>query len=192
MSAGRWWIAAEGRTWGPYPDARLTGFRDEGRFGPESLVAREEAGPFAPAAETPELARLFAAEGPGDPEAAAGTLSGEVEASAATPASRPLLVLTDAPQAEHPAFEAALGGHGEAVRLRPGLWLARVHAGAAALRNALSRRMDGASMLLVVEAPLSAAAWFNLDGGTDRALRRLWAEPALALPAALDVPQPRE
>lgn len=166
MSAGRWWIAAEGRTWGPYPAARIPAFRDDGRLGPQSLVARDEAGPFTPAADTPELAELFAT-----PEAEAEEAASPAEA----PASRPLLVITDAPTAELPALEAALGGHGETVRLRPGLWLVRAREGAAPLRNALTRRLRGGAMLLVVEAPLPAVAWFNLDGETDRALRRLWA-----------------
>ena len=163
MSGDRWWIAAQGRTWGPYPAGRLAAFRDQGRLGPQSLLAREEAGPFAPAADTPELAELFA------------VAEAEEEPVSAAPASRPLLVLTDAPAAEISALEAALGGHGEAVRVRPGLWLVRAWEGAPSLRNALSRRLRGDAMLLVVEASLPDAAWFNLDGETDRALRRLWA-----------------
>ena len=167
MSAERWWIAAQGRAWGPYPDSRLPAFRDEGRLGPDSLIGRDEAGPFTPAAHTPELEGLF-----GGPEPETDGVAGG--AASATPAPRPLLVLTDAPEPELSALEAALGAHGALVRIRPGLWLVRAREGAASLRNALSRRLRGTAMLLVVEAPLPAAAWFNLDGEADRALRRLW------------------
>ena len=164
MSAAPWWIAAQGRTWGPYAAERLPAFREEGRLGPESRVARDPAGPFARAGDTPELAALFTA-------AAAGSAEAEVPA-----AHRPLLVVCDAPEAALPALEAALGGCGEVVRIRPGLWLVRAREAAAPVRNALSRQLRGGAMLLVVEAPLSAAAWYALEGDTDRALRRLWAD----------------
>lgn len=177
MSAARWWIAAQGRTWGPYPGERLPAFREEGRLGPETRVAREADGPFARAGDTPELAALFAeaavgagpARGEGAPAAARSAADDDA------PARRPLLVVCDAPEAALPALEAALGDCGEVVRIRPGLWLVRAGEAAAPVRNALSRRLRGGAMLLVVEAPLSAAAWFALEGDTDRALRRLWA-----------------
>ena len=171
--AGRWWVAAADRAWGPYPAERLPAFRDEGRLGPDSLVGRDPAGPFARAAGTPELSGLFATAtdtAPADAEAAATP-----DTSPDAPAGRTLLVVAHGPEAELSALEAALPEHGEAVRLRPGLWLVRARERAAPLRNALSRGLGGGGALLVVEAPLAAAAWFNLDGDTDRALRRLWA-----------------
>ena len=168
-STERWWIEADGRVWGPYPAGRLAQFRDEGRLGAGSLMARDPAGPFAPAALQPALAGLF--DGLQDDVSAA---EAPTETVATAPSPRPLLVVTDAPDAVHDGLEAALGGHGEVVRVRPGLWLVRAREGPAALRNALSRRLRGEAMLLVVEAPLSLAAWFNLDGATDSALRRLW------------------
>ena len=173
MTAGRWWIEAQGRAWGPYPAERLPRFRDEGRLGAASRVGAAPEGPFATAGETPALAHLFASaptphDGAHDAEAAGS-------AGAELPTSRALLVVTDAPEVELAAFEAALAGHGEAVRIRLGLWLVRAREGAGPLRNALSRRLRGSAMLLIVEAPLACAAWFNLDGADDRALRRLWA-----------------
>ncbi|MGC1300986.1 MAG: hypothetical protein WA840_01320, partial [Caulobacteraceae bacterium] len=72
------------------------------------------------------------------------------------------------------AFEAALGGYGACVAIRPGLWLVQARMGPASLRNALSRRLRGGDTLLVVEAPLEQAAWFNLDQVSEQDLRRLW------------------
>ena len=161
MSAPRWWIEAEGRSWGPYPAERLAAFQDEGRFGAASLVSQAENGPFAPAALEPGLQALFGSEPPEAPVA---------------PQVRTLLVFADAGDGAA-MFEASLGGHGEAVRVRPGLWLVRARETAAALRNALSRRLRAGEALLVVEAELADAAWFNLDGDTDRALRKVWAQP---------------
>lgn len=157
---GAWWIRAGGRAWGPYPLPRLRRFHAEGRFGPASLVGREEDGPYVPAAEAPDLVELFT----------------DGSRSPAAPAFRPMLVILDAP-APAAAFAAALASCGEVVGIRPGLWLLRAREGAAAVRNVLSRTLAPADRLLVAEAPIAGAAWFNLDGGTDRALRRLWAIP---------------
>ncbi len=177
MSDERWWIEAQGRAWGPYAVERLPGFRDEGRLGPASRVASTPDGPFAAAGDTPALADLFVPAS--DPRAstrrADAAAAEPSDAYAAATASRTLLVVTDAPEGELAPFEAALAGHGETLRVRSGLWLVRAREGAGPLRNALSRRLRGPAMLLVTEAPLAAAAWFNLDGETDRALRRLWA-----------------
>ncbi len=166
MSDARWWIEAEGRIWGPYPPGRLRTFREEGRLGASTLVAEGRDGPFTPAALEPGLSDLFRDEAAPRPLDAAPT---------PTPAERTLLVLGPAEATE--GFEAALGGHGPWACVGPGAWLLRARESPAALRNALSRRVrDG--VLLVVEAPLEAAAWFNLPGEADRALRRLWAGPA--------------
>ena len=172
MSASddRLWIEADGRVWGPYPASSLPRFRDEGRIDTSSRVGRAASGPFSPIAHDPDLAGLFD-DAPGAPESEAEPLS-------VKPSLRPLLVMTDADAETLTGFEVALQGHGEAVRVRSGLWLVRAGASAAALRNTLSRSLRATDTLMVVEAPLAGAAWFNLDGQTDRALRRLWAEAA--------------
>ena len=56
----------------------------------------------------------------------------------------------------------------------PGLWLVRAKLGPAGLRNALTRRLESEDCVMVIAAPLNQAAWFNLDGETDRTLRQLW------------------
>ncbi len=171
MSAPAWWIEADGRVWGPYPADRLARFKAEGRLGAASLVADVAEGPFAPAALEPRLAALF-------PEAAAASAEPrERTPQPDKPPRRALLVIADLGQTPPESLEAALGAHGEWVRVRQGAWLVRAPDGAPALRNALSRRLRPGEALLAAEARCEDAAWFNLDGDTDRALRRLWAEP---------------
>lgn len=72
-------------------------------------------------------------------------------------------------------FEAALAGYGPFARVQPGVWLVRARLGPAALRNGLTRRLGSADALLVLGASLDQAAWFNIDGQADRAIRQLWA-----------------
>ena len=94
----------------------------------------------------------------------------------ATGADRPLLVWASVGPVGIEPFEQLLAIHGPQVRLGPGLWLVRARMPAAGLRNALSRRLRGAEALMVVEASMTDAAWFNLDGAVDRAARSLWIE----------------
>ena len=87
---------------------------------------------------------------------------------------RALLVWADLTSLDAAAFEAALAGQGMFVGVRPGVWLVRAAGDAATLRNALSRTLTGEDALLVVEAPVERAAWFNLDHEAEWNLRDLW------------------
>ncbi len=169
---GRWWLSTQGRAYGPYDAVQLAGFAAEGRVAPQSLLGRTPTGPFAPAVELPELRALFGGSAP----------TGEAEPAtdaalqpAAEPVERALLVLASAREMRPEAFEALLAGFGPVVRLKGSFWLCRTTMTAAALRNALTRRLGPQDFLFVVEAELAQAAWFNLPGDTDRSLRRLWA-----------------
>jgi hypothetical protein len=194
-----WFIEAAGRVWGPYPEARLASFVAEGRVARETLVGTRPEGPFAPAVQQARLRGLFGETGPDrEVEAEVAALAPRpaarpqpraepVRAAAPEPreervaepgpgaeAARPLLVWTSLASVKGDRFEAALGGFGPFVRVQPGLWLVRARMGPAALRNALTRRMQAGDSLIVIHAPLDQTAWFNLDGETDRTLRQLW------------------
>jgi hypothetical protein len=168
--------------WGPYTEARLAVFAAEGRIVAATLVSPWSAGPFSPADRMPEFAALLKSAAPPQPpparippaaipEEAEGTTA---PARAVGGAARPLLVWTFLASLPVAAFEAALGGYGPCVAIRPGLWLVQARMGPASLRNALSRRLRADDTLLVVEAPLEQAAWFNLSQVSEHELRRLW------------------
>jgi len=71
-------------------------------------------------------------------------------------------------------FEALMGRYGAVIAIRPAVWLVQARCDAAALRNALSRRLTGADALMIIHAPLDQAAWFNLDSAAERRLRQVW------------------
>jgi hypothetical protein len=169
-----WWVQAGGRLWGPYGAHRLPDFKAERRLSPTTLVARSREGPFLPAGGREELAHLFAppATDPFSGAVAAFDVPGTEAEATASP--RPLLVIADLSAPAEAGFEALLGEHGPVERAVRGAWLVRAPGSAAALRNALSRRLGPEDRLLVLEAGLAQAAWFNLDGAQDRRLRRLW------------------
>jgi hypothetical protein len=168
-----WYVQAAGKVWGPYAYARVETFVAEGRVAAETLMAPDQAGPFRPAARQARLHRLF-----GDVELAPGEA---LQPAAARPAAetgpvRPLLVWAALKGQKPDRFEQLLAAHGPFVRVGPGLWLVRAPLAPASLRNVMTRRLEAGDSIMVMEAPLDRAAWFNLDGETDRTLRQLWAD----------------
>lgn len=175
-AARPWFVQSAGKVWGPYPQARFEAFVAEGRVAADTPVAEDPGGPFLPAARQARLYGLF--RGPGGPSAAPAAPEPAEPAQGPTLApSRPLLVWAQLRAQSPERFEAMLGAHGPLVRVAEALWLVRARVGAAGLRNALTRRIAPNEVLMVIEAPLDHAHWFNLDGEIDRALRRLWSAP---------------
>ena len=177
LDGPEWYVQTGGRVYGPYPQARVTLFAQEGRVTPDTLVSRDPHAAFAPAARQPELAELF---GP-PPRMALSRRPGSMlepasEARGEAAPLRALLVFAALQTLPAIRFEEALAVHGGFQPIAHGLWLVRARLGPAALRNALSRRLRGPDLLLVAQADPEAAAWFNLDPQAERALRRLWAE----------------
>jgi hypothetical protein len=187
-----WFVQTAGRVWGPYSPVRVARFVAEGRLTPQSLVSADIEGPFHPAARWRSLAQLFASPTsyrhqpapvfesqpaarptpppqptPAAQPVAAPSLDPAPVASSAAPL-RPFLVWADLASLSAEQFEALLTRYGAMVAIRPGLWLLQGPLAAAALRNALSRRLTGADALMIVHAPLDQAAWFNLDSAERR------------------------
>ncbi len=173
----------------------MAAFVAEGRVAAATPVSPWSAGPFAPAADMPEFAELLRAPrarpepapvaatparpdpqqpSPHSPSLQPPSLPPAPGPAPVAGAARPLLVWAFLASAAPAAFEAALGAHGPCVSIRPGLWLVQARVGPAPLRNALSRGLRDGDGLLVVEAPLDRAAWFNLDQVSEHDLRRLW------------------
>jgi len=185
--AGAWFIQSAGQVWGPYPEARMSSFVEEGRVAADTLVGSRPDGPFAPAAHQPRLRVLFgeaepelrpSAQAPPAPrpsEPIQPEAGGRPAPAAAAGVEQPLLIWTTLTGARADRFETLLGAYGPFARVHSGLWLVRARMGPAALRNALTRRIEAADTLMVIAAEAGQAAWFNLDGETDRTLRQLWA-----------------
>jgi hypothetical protein len=173
---GVWWVQAAGRVWGPYAETRVAAFVAEGRVAAETLMAPNEDGPFAPAAQHPALAALFGVEAetapaPDDEAEESASVVAVAPIQPAAGEARALLVWTALASVRPERLERALAQHGPIVRIGRELWLVRARTGAAALRNDLTRDLGPEDRLMVAEAELKNAAWFNLAGDTDRAIR---------------------
>jgi hypothetical protein len=177
---------------------RIARFVAEGRVTPHSLLSVEIDGPFHPASRWRGLAPLFhapkfyhhqpapiaEAEPASRPTptvqpkpATNPTPSPRLDTPQPAPSpapTRPLLVWADLVSLSVDRFETLIARYGVVVAIRPGVWLVQARCDAAALRNALSRRLTGADALVIVHAPLDQAAWFNLDSAAERTLRQVW------------------
>jgi hypothetical protein len=94
--------------------------------------------------------------------------------SVAKGTNRPLVIWADCVSIPQEAFQNLLQLYGEIAPIRPGVWLVQARLDPPSLRNALSRHLTGVDALLILQTPLEAAAWFNLDSRTERPLRALW------------------
>ena len=112
-----------------------------------------------PARPAPPLARLASPPAAVEPTPVQLT----TPAAAPAPAAKTLVVWAELSSLTHAAFEDALGQYGAFAGVRLGVWLVRTGMEPAPLRNALSKRLAGEDTLLVIDAPLDRAAWFNLD-----------------------------
>jgi len=195
-----WFVQAAGRIWGPYSPVRIARFVAEGRVTPQSLLSVEIDGPFHPAGRWRGLAPLFQVQVPKLYHHQPAPIAEAEPASRPTPTvqpkpatnptpsprldtpqpapspapTRPLLVWADLASLSVDRFETLIARYGVLVPIRPGVWLVQARCDAAALRNALSRRLTGADALVIVHAPLDQAAWFNLDSAAERTLRQVW------------------
>lgn len=182
-----WYVHAAGRAWGPYSEERMTAFLAEGRITAATPVSPWGAGPYAPAGEAMTGEAMTGKGTTGEAMTGRRPTPAPVREPAATrpapdiapptPAAgptRPLLVVAGLTATGAEGFQTALAGFGPWALLRPGLWLVQARTDAAGLRNALSRGLASHEFLLVVEALLDRAAWFNLGQSAERQLRQFW------------------
>lgn len=188
----QWYVRHGGRSHGPYSEARLRGFFEEGRLHKSSLIATQVDGPFYHAGDE---VTFFG--GPESPAQSAEMLRHDMgdegvddlhEHFAHTPGSsgqRPpmrrspqqglheMLVMVWGPLPNIDAFQIALNEAGENIAIAGSAWMVATTARAPALRNHLSRALTASQRLIVVESSAESTAWFNLDRDTDLALRAL-------------------
>jgi GYF domain 2 len=175
---GEWSMNVGGRTYGPFTLERMRSFASEGRLAPHSLVTREGAEDWHPAANEPDLADLFA---PGTSENAvpAPVHSSAPDAAGSKPeapeVTRAQFAVIIDPKARGPAgFDQAICALGPAYQLLPNMWIVSTEHTANAVRNRLVQELGKADSLFVVDATRGKAAWFNFGPEADARIRRVW------------------
>tara|TARA_R110002073_G_scaffold117697_3_gene256327 strand:+ start:853 stop:1371 length:519 start_codon:yes stop_codon:yes gene_type:complete len=158
-----WFVKVDGRVYGPYTQAQMRAFVQEGRVAAHSLVSIERDGGWKPAVEI-EILRgwLDAARG------AANDRSGQ------SGRASNFIIVAEIQSESSQAFESALSHFGDETRIVDGVWLLRSASTASTLRNELSHLLDRDDSLFIVDATRDRTAWFNLGDVVDQRIRDLW------------------
>jgi hypothetical protein len=166
----------------------MQAFVGEGRLAPHSLVAPAGDTQFRPAAEFPQLLRLFAQPGQGPSASgkfvtAAGVESDEDMISPtfgrSSDESRDgargrYVIIADMKSRSISGLEEEIFNLGPAYSLMPQAWLLVSDQPINAIRNTLVQKLGKLDTLFVVDATHNKAAWFNFGPESDTRIRRVW------------------
>jgi hypothetical protein len=198
-----WVVSVQGRAYGPYTDAEIKAFANEGRLAPQSLVARAGETRFRTASEEPALAALFApkAISPAlqinpvsaleivspvpDQDDLARTTKRATEPmqpafgrqdDSTRPGERAhIIIIADMKSRSIDGLEEEICKLGPTVTFLPQAWLVSSELSVNAIRNTLVQQLGKLDMLFVIDATRDKAAWFNFGPEIDARVRRNWA-----------------
>lgn len=162
-AAKTWFVKVDGRVYGPYTQAQMRAFIQEGRVAAHSLVSIDRDSGWKPALEI-EILRGWLDQARG-----AANDRSSAEGRAAN-----FIIVADIRSETGSAFESALSHFGDETKILDGVWLLRTASSAATLRNELSHLLDRDDSLFVVDASRNKTAWFNLGEEIDRRIREVW------------------
>lgn len=171
-----WFLSYRQVEYGPYSEAQILQFIDEGRVASNSLLANIMSGSpdvsdYAPAQNYDAIRHKFAA-------APSEEIAGDIfETSTETAYTNPVgeaqyvMVYAAINSANNLAFHDALAKEGELIAVHDFLWLVITDTSINDIRNRLSRVLEPIDRLVVFETSKSQLAWFNLGYDADMALR---------------------
>jgi hypothetical protein len=162
---GVWWVKVKDNAYGPYDDAEMARFVDEGRVKAHTSVASDRAGPWGSAADA-GLTKTPAHE----PTALRGAIA--VEDEDARIAN--MMIWGELPAGGEAHIESTLDQFGAAARIAPDLWVLRTIHPVSAVRAAIAGGLKPGERFLVVDASRGRLAWSNLGLDSETGLRRVW------------------
>lgn len=159
-----WFVQVNGAVFGPYVEADLGQFAQEGRIADDSPVARGGWDAWQPFGAVPELAK-----------AVAPVLSGgQAQAEVSEPRSSNFVVIADKKSRRARKFERALMNLGPTYKVADKVWLVQAARTTDEVANHLAQFIGQKDRLLVVDATHDQAFWTNCSIEEDGKLRRLW------------------
>jgi hypothetical protein len=176
MSAS-WIVSVEGRSYGPYTDAQMRAFVEEGRIAPQSLVSREGGAELRPAVDEPTLAPLFiypVLEGSATDPVDGAAPFGRQDDYARSGDTSHVIIIADMKSRSLEGLEEEIYKLGPAVAFLPQVWLLSTDQSVNAIRNVLVQQLGKLDAIFVIDATHDKAAWFNFGPETDARIRRNW------------------
>lgn len=161
---GQWWVEVRGKAYGPYAQAQLSRFVEEGRVRPTTRVSDRPDGAWIEARKVIGLMNSGAHRPAND----------------AAPGGANVFVHAEIRSGAWNGFMAALESMGAICELSSGLWLLRTRHSAGIIRNALSQTLEQGDRFVVVDASRDRFAWFNLGPEVDVRVSKVWNGPLRA------------
>lgn len=177
-----WTIKVNERSFGPYSLEQMRGFVGEGRLAPHSLVARDNAVDYLPAARDAVLAVLFqpaAAPVQAQPRPVFFTAEGDLGRGYAQrepeqPAQSRFVITADMKSGSIAGLEQEIMRCGQAIAVLPQVWLLTSDMAINSLRNTLIQKLGRVDMLFIVDTTRNKAAWSGFGPEQESRIRRLW------------------
>lgn len=160
-----WYIQVETQAYGPFDDAALWGFMNEGRVSAQSLISNSPATGYSPVSANPTLMNWLA-QVPG--------IAQKTVAPAQTMKPSVFLVMGEIRSGRGMQFLQTLQGLGRVQRVGDTLWLLQARASADMIRDVLGQPLDQSDRLFVMDAFENETAWFNLSPDMDSQIAEIW------------------
>ncbi|MEM9600294.1 MAG: hypothetical protein AAF926_04665 [Pseudomonadota bacterium] len=185
----RWYVQVEGVVYGPFDDQTLWGYVQEGRITGASELSRHPNGSYRMAATEPEIAHWFRpTQQPATVQHTAPAQQPvQVQPAVTTPqpaqarqasqqtSAKVLLVMAEIPSERAMTLLQALQTVGDTQRLGHSVWLIRANLTASQLRDSLSRSLNPADRLFVMDATEADHATLNLGQMVEARMRHMLA-----------------
>ena len=185
-----WTLKAGEKVYGPYTLERLRALADDGRFGPQSLIAPEGASDWREANLEADFAGWFSAPAP-KPNAPDSKTADTRLASAATAATADAttpapsksadarektqyVIVLDVKSGRHADIDTMIGGLGSAYQLFPMVWILASNQTPAGIRNTLLPHLATRDILFIVDATHGKATWLNFAPEAAAHIRSIW------------------
>jgi hypothetical protein len=167
-----WFVAVDGKSYGPYTEEQVAAFVAEGRVAVSTPVMRTGEN-WSLAGEHSSLAWIFATRpavtaplATADPTDAAEVKAEEVLAK--------IVIVADLRSGSTIAFEGAVAKLGRSYRMNQFVWLVHSAMPVAQIRKDLLAHVGRNDPLFIADTSHGRAAWLNFGPGAEATIKALW------------------
>ena len=160
-----WYVQVERQSYGPFDDAALWAFMQEGRVSAQSLVSNSPQSGYRPVSANPGLMQWLA------------QVPGQTPTQPTPePQRKPsvFLVMGEIRAGRGMAFLQSLQSLGQVLRVGDTLWILKSRATVDQVRDILGQPLGPTDRLFVLDSFENETAWFNLSPNMDAQIAQMW------------------
>jgi hypothetical protein len=167
-----WFVAVDGKSYGPYTEEQIANFAAEGRVTASAPVMRTGE-PWSLAGEHTSLAWIFAARPAVAAPQTAAAPTGAAEAKQEEMLAK-VVIVADLRSGSTMAFEAAVAKLGRSYRMNQFVWLVHSATPIAQMRKDLLAHVGRNDPLFIADTTHGRASWLNFGPGAEATIKALW------------------